>query len=112
MAGNSGRIKATEAKRLRKEAGKYIRRRRVELDMTQKNLADTLGLEFYTFISSVETGANQVPPESVDDWADALKMDRREFATHLLSYYSPGYYRAIFGGGTGTTKKDPEPVKH
>jgi len=97
MAGNSGRLNKNDAKRLRKEAGKFIRQRRLALDMTQKNLADALGLEFYTFVSSVETGANQVPPEAVCEWADALKIDRKEFAARLLAYYAPGYHRALFG---------------
>ena len=97
MAGADGRLTKDEAKRLRKEAGKYLRMQRVTADITQKKLADTLGIEHYTFVSSVETGANQVPPESVCDWADALGVDRKEFAARIMSYYFPGYYRALFG---------------
>ena len=97
MAGSDGRLSLDEAKKMRKEAGLYIRRCRNGIDLTQKKLADRLGLEHYTFVSSVETGANQVPTEAICDWADALEIDRREFATRLLACYQPGYYRAMFG---------------
>lgn len=61
MAGNEGRTAGAEAKRLRKELGTFVRLARVNKDMTQKQLADKLGLEFYTFVSSVENGASRIP---------------------------------------------------
>ena len=86
------------AKSLRKEAGQYVKSLRVAKEMTQRDLSQRLGLDYYTFISQVENGAARVPPEGLLQWAKALDVDGSEFATKLLSYYDPYMYEAIFGG--------------
>ena len=54
--------------------------------LSQVQLAENLGLKYYTFISQVENGFAQVPSESMRDWALALGLVPTEFARHLLSF--------------------------
>lgn len=82
-------------KRKRQEAGKYIRRLRTENDLTQVKLADAVGIKYYTFITQIESGKGRVPPESLIDWANALKVDPVEFAWNMLSFYDPETYDVL-----------------
>jgi transcriptional regulator with XRE-family HTH domain len=91
------RATTEEAKRLRKAGGQYIRGLRQRAGMSQLDLANALGLTYYTFVSQVENGAARVPPEALGKWAQALRVPSREFAIELLSYYDPYTYQAIFG---------------
>lgn len=102
MSYSAYRVKTEQAKELRKAAGRYVRALRQDVGMSQLDLARALGIAYYTFVSQVENGAARVPPEGLLAWAGALRVDRREFATRLLSYYDPFMYQAIFGeGGRG-----------
>lgn len=85
------------AKLLRKRAGAYIKGLRNDADLTQQALASRLGLDYYTFVSQVENGMTRVPPEAMPMWANALKVDLREFAKTLLSFYDPHMHAALFG---------------
>ncbi len=86
-----------DAKLNRKRAGDYIKMLRKRQGLTQAELAKAVGIEYFSFISAVETGANRVPPESVEIWAKALGQDRRDFAKMLLNFYDPAMFKAIFG---------------
>jgi len=96
VAGNAKRLSKEEATKLRKEAGNYIRKLRTSRDMTQKDLAKQLELEYYTMISSVENGTNRVPHETQADWARALGVQPKEFTKVMLSYYDPATYKILF----------------
>jgi transcriptional regulator with XRE-family HTH domain len=85
-----------EMRKLRKQAGLYIRQLRLAAGLSQLDLAQRLKLQYYTFISQIENGAARVPPESLDEFAAALGVASREFAKTLLSFYDPWTYRAIF----------------
>ena len=61
-----------QSKRLRKVAGKYLAQLRKDADLTQRLLADAVGLDYYTFISQLECGAGRVPP------ADAQRCPRQK----------------------------------
>ena len=92
------RVDKVAARKKRIEAGEYIKRLRLAHDpkRTQRALADKLKLDYYTFISQVETGTARVPPESQVAWAKALGVDPQEFAKKLLSCYDPHTYKALF----------------
>lgn len=96
MAFASYTPKGELAKMLRKRAGKYIKERREDLKMTQVQLADRVGIKYFTFVSQVERGDTRVPPESLHKWAAALDLPIAEFSKKLLSYYDPYTYAAIF----------------
>tara|TARA_R100000808_G_C2087393_1_gene109060 strand:- start:158 stop:460 length:303 start_codon:yes stop_codon:yes gene_type:complete len=90
----------SDAARMHRQAvGKQLREWREQCDLTQRELSQKLGLNYYTFISQVETGSARVPPESMVAWAKALDQDLVEFAKVLLSHYDPHMFSALFRGG-------------
>ena len=98
MAYTKYRVDKVAARKKRIEAGEYIKSLRLAHDpkITQRALADKLKLDYYTFISQVETGVARVPPEAQVAWAKALGVDPQEFAKKLLSCYDPHTYKALF----------------
>ena len=87
---------APEAKQLRKEAGAWLKSLRNQAALSQIELAQQLGLKYYTFVSQVENGFGRVPTESMEQWARALGCDPREFAQTLLRFYDPELHRLLF----------------
>jgi transcriptional regulator with XRE-family HTH domain len=85
-----------DAKQLRKEAGRWLQEHRKRAGLSQIQLAEKLGLKYYTFVSQVENGFGRVPSESMEAWALALGLGPAEFARHLLSFYDPELHRLLF----------------
>lgn len=85
-----------EAKQLRKQAGAWLKELRAKRGLSQVELAERLGLKYYTFISQVENGFGRVPTESMEAWALALGVEPSAFARELLAYYDPALYRLLF----------------
>src|SRR5262245_711939 len=71
------------------EAGLWLRRLRQERGISQRELADKVGVEVYTLISQFENGRGVIPQDWQLLWADALKVEPREFVRRLASYYDP-----------------------
>ena len=72
---------------LRKRAGAWLQERRKAAGLSQIELAQRLGLKYYTFISQVENGFGRVPSDSMEAWARALGIapaDVRARAARLL----------------------------
>ena len=82
---------------LRKQAGAWLRSRRCELGLSQRELAVRVNMEYYTFISQIEAGRGRVPADRIRIWAEALEIDGREFAKNLMRFYDPYTYELIFG---------------
>src|SRR3954469_9655238 len=95
----------SEAKRLRKDAGAWLKELRTTAGLSQIELAARLGLKYYTFISQVENGFGRVPSDNIEEWALALGLAPAVFARRLLSYYDPQLYRALFGNKRGREKQ-------
>lgn len=85
-----------EAKLLRKQAGAWLKELRGAAGLSQMELAERLGLKYYTFISQVENGFGRVPTDAMEGWAQVLGVPGPEFARKLLSYYDPELYRLLF----------------
>ena len=85
------------SKERRKEAGRWLKEMRQRAGLSQLDLAQKLGLKYYTFISQVENGFGRVPSDSMEAWAVALGLAPADFVRHLLSYYDPDLYRLLFG---------------
>jgi transcriptional regulator with XRE-family HTH domain len=81
---------------LRKKAGAWLRARRCELGLSQRELACRVNMEYYTFISQIEAGRGRVPADRLRDWSVALEMAPREFAINLMKYYDPHTYEMVF----------------
>lgn len=98
MAYNSYDASSKEARLLRAEAGDMLKRLRIDKELTQRKLADLLGLEYYTFISQLECGSGRLPPKLWVKMAKALGQEPKEFALMMLSYYDPYAHQAITVG--------------
>lgn len=86
-----------ESQALRREAGVWLKGKREERGLSQRQLADILNLDYYTFISQLETGRGRIPPERLVDWANALGIVPRDFVFALMRYYDPITFAILFG---------------
>lgn len=89
--------RAAQTKLLRQEAGRWLKAAREAAGLTQAELAERVGLRYYTFVSQVESGLGRVPIESQGAWAETLGHDPAEFARTLLRFYEPELSRLLFG---------------
>lgn len=83
--------------RLRQEAGRWLKARREAANLSQRDLAKAVGIDYYTFISQIESGRGRVPPAQMKVWAKVLNLPARDFAISLMKYYDPLSYELIFG---------------
>jgi transcriptional regulator with XRE-family HTH domain len=85
-----------QSAQLRKEAGLWLRARREARGMSQRDLAQLVEVEYYTFISQIEAGRGRVPPDRLNAWAEALQMDPQVFVKTLMRFYDPITYGLLF----------------
>jgi ribosome-binding protein aMBF1 (putative translation factor) len=83
-------------KKLRNDAGLWLRRLREKRGLSQRELAKKVGAEYYTLISQLEHGCGRIPPEDYLIWAKALAVAPGPFVRRLMSYYDPVTYDIIF----------------
>jgi transcriptional regulator with XRE-family HTH domain len=76
------------ARRLRWEAGRWLRELREERGLSQRELAHKVGVEYYTLIAQLEHGRGRIPSDQYLIWADALGVDRREFVRPSMNLIS------------------------
>lgn len=62
----------SDMEKIRVEIGARIKERRLELDMTQEELAAKVGFKGKTSIAKIESGAHGVPISKAKAIADAL----------------------------------------
>jgi transcriptional regulator with XRE-family HTH domain len=98
MYGNPQRRSATSVQELRREGGRWLRQCREAAGLSQRQLAELVGAEYYTFISQLETGRGRIPPDRYQVWAEALKISPKEFVRDILRFYDPITYSILFVG--------------
>ena len=96
MYGNPQRLSAPETHELRREGGKWLKQLREDSGLSQRQLADLVGAEYYTFISQLESGRGRIPPDRYLLWAKALEQDPRVLVRELLRYYDPVTHAILF----------------
>lgn len=77
--------------------GALLRDAREKSGLTQKAVADAVGLNYYTMISQMELGYVTVPPALWVKLPEVLGMDRQDFVLRCLSATMPDVYEALFG---------------
>ena len=97
--------RAAVTKSLRQEAGRWLKASREAAGLTQAELAERVGLRYYTFVSQVESGLGRVPIEAQGAWASAIGLEPAEFARTLLRYYEPELHRLLFGEAVEETPR-------
>ena len=97
MAHNKITPAVSRDKDARTELGSWLRTLREAQGLSQRQLADMLDLDYYTFISQLETGRGKIPSARYRDWAKVLQQEPKAFMTILLRYYEPEAYEMLFG---------------
>jgi transcriptional regulator with XRE-family HTH domain len=90
------RRSAKLTQKLRGQGGRYLRELREKRGLSQRELAQKVGAEYYTFISQLEHGKGRIPPDRYLVWATALGVEPREFVRELMSYYDPVTHDIMF----------------
>ena len=90
-------------KALRWRLGRWLKLQREGAGLTQADLAEKLGLRYYSFISQVEGGYGRIPQALYVAWADSLGVDRETFGWMVLQHMEPGLYQLL----TGRLPPDP-----
>ncbi|HEY1411498.1 MAG TPA: helix-turn-helix transcriptional regulator [Rhodopila sp.] len=96
MYGNPQRRTAPDVQDLRRDGGRWLKEQRERAGLSQRQLADRVGAEYYTFISQLETGRGRIPPDRYADWAKALNLAPRDFVRDVLRFYDPITYAILF----------------
>jgi transcriptional regulator with XRE-family HTH domain len=86
-----------DVQELRRAAGLWLKELREKRGLSQRQLANLVGAEYYTFISQLETGRGRIPPDRYRVWAGALDIDAATFVRTLMKYYDPVTYSILFG---------------
>lgn len=85
-----------ETKEERLALGLWLRSLREDQGLSQRELADILSLEYYTFISQIENGRGKIPTHRYIEWAQALNQNPKSFVQTLFKHYEPITYRVLF----------------
>jgi transcriptional regulator with XRE-family HTH domain len=89
-------MKRRSRDRLRwKEGGRWLRKLRIDADLSQAELAHRLGIKHYSYISQIETGVSRLPIDKLEAWARTLNVDPAPFAASFMSFYEPELYRLL-----------------
>jgi transcriptional regulator with XRE-family HTH domain len=96
MYSNPQKLSQSGVLELRQEAGRWLRELREQRGLSQRNLADRVGAEYYTFISQIEAGRGRIPPDRYLEWARALKVEPKLFVQTLMRFYDPVTWEIIF----------------
>jgi transcriptional regulator with XRE-family HTH domain len=86
----------TDVRELRKEAGRWLRSLRESRGLSQRELAERTGTDYYTFISQLETGRGRIPADQYRIWAEVLGVDPKGFTKSLMRFYEPVTYAILF----------------
>jgi transcriptional regulator with XRE-family HTH domain len=96
MYAHSQDLKSAQTQSLRREAGRWLANLRKEAGLSQRDLANEVGSDFYTFISQIENGKGRIPPDKYRLWAKALGVDIQKFVRTILQYYDPVTHAILF----------------
>lgn len=97
MYSNQQQISSPEVVELRKEAGLWLKGLREKRGLSQRQMAEKVGGNYYTFISQLESGRGRIPPDRYLVWAEVLGVEPEFFVKNLLRSYDPVTYSILFG---------------
>lgn len=100
MLASQHKASPEHSKQQRLALGAWLRELREAQGLSQRDLSDALGLEYYTFISQLENGRGKIPSGRYTDWSIALGQDPKVFVRKLLMHYDPETYNVLFSEST------------
>nr|WP_221237051.1 helix-turn-helix transcriptional regulator [Roseospira goensis] len=97
---------------MRRAAGRWLKALREKRQLSQRQLAALVEVEYYTFISQIEAGRGRIPPDRYESWAAALDVPVIPFVKTLMGFYDPVTHRILFGHEAPALPEDlrPQPV--
>lgn len=101
MLAEAHKFTPEEAKEQRTSLGLWLKSLREAEGLSQRELADRLSLDYYTFISQLENGRGKIPSHRYLEWAQALGQEPKSFVRELLRFYEPLTYRILFDDAVG-----------
>lgn len=101
------RTSEASTQQLRRDGGQWLRQRRLERGLSQRELAQAVGADYYTFISQLENGRGRIPPDRYGDWAEALGLESPIFVFNIMRFYDPVTFEILFGAD-GEFANQPE----
>lgn len=96
MYGNPQRRSTADVQDLRRDGGYWLKQQRERAGLSQRQLAERVGAEYYTFVSQLETGRGRIPPDRYRVWAEALGWKPRDFVREILRFYDPVTHEILF----------------
>jgi hypothetical protein len=96
MYSSHQQISSPEVFELRKEAGLWLKELREKRGLSQRQMAEKVGGNYYTFISQLESGRGRIPPNRYLAWAEVLGVEPKFFVRNLLRSYDPVTYSILF----------------
>jgi transcriptional regulator with XRE-family HTH domain len=88
--------KQVENNILRHSLGIWLKEIREGAGLSQRQLADILEFEYYTFISQIENGKGRIPSNKYIAYAEAVSISKEEFVKKLIRCYEPVAYSVLF----------------
>lgn len=101
---------SAEVQKLRQECGAWIRSLREAAGLSQRDIAAAVGLDYYSFVSQIESGRGRIPTAQIRAWSQALNIPPRAFAAELMRFYDPVNYDILFGDEGHTASKPADPI--
>ena len=81
----------------RQSGAVWLRKKREERKLTQRDIAAKLNIDSQTFISAIEAGGPVLPEDRWKDYAKILEIDWRVFCKNMVMYFKPEIFDALFG---------------
>lgn len=91
------RASDAEVQELRRAGGQWLKGLRAARKISQRELAQRVGAEYYTFISQLENGRGRIPPDRYHEWAEALAVPVENFVFNIMRFYDPVTFEILFG---------------
>ena len=107
MYSNPQKLGGDDVKALRIEAGQWLKYLREKRGLSQRQLATKVGIDYYTFISQLETGRGRIPPDRYEAWAKALGISSYDLVYNLMQYYDPVSFKILFSDQDADTVSSP-----
>jgi len=73
-----------------------LKTRRLDLEMTQRELARAIGFNGVNFVSMMEAGNSKIPYERASDLARVLALDPVLLVAQMVRSYNPEIARELF----------------
>ena len=91
----AGKLKKVDKER-RKQFGHKMKIKRMDLQLTQLDMAKLTGQTYFTFISNIENGGTKIPSKDIRLWAEALQVNLQDFTKSYLCAVDQTLFECLY----------------